>query len=77
MRKTEGSSKAQHLRVFYGPTEAEAELAVLLCSKGSSPQECADIRDVALSTIRSPIKSIHTKTGVTRSSQLSQLVLHL
>lgn len=69
--------KTQRLRAFFSLTAAEADLAILLCCKGSSPQECAEMRSVSLSTIRSQIKSIHAKTGVNRFAQLSQLVLQL
>ena len=35
------------------------------------------MRSVSLSTVRSQIKSIYTKVGVTRAAQLDQLVLRL
>lgn len=70
-------TKAQRLRAFFGLTTAEADLAILLSCDGFSPQECADARGVLIATVRSQIKSIYTKTGVSRTSQLSQLVLRL
>jgi DNA-binding CsgD family transcriptional regulator len=69
------AERAQRLRLFYKLTAAEADLAVLLCCEGLSPQECADRRGVSIGTVRSQLKSIHAKTGVTRSGQLSRLVL--
>lgn len=72
-RKPEGQAK--RLQLFFGLTPSEAELALLMCNDGLSPQECADLRGVALSTVRSQIKSIHTKTGVTRTVQLAALMM--
>ncbi len=69
------SARAQRLRVFYGLSSAEAELAVLLCCDGLSPQECAALRGVSIGTIRSQIKSIYAKTAVARAAQLTSLVL--
>jgi DNA-binding CsgD family transcriptional regulator len=71
------SGRAQRLRLFYRLTAAEADLAVLLCCEGLSPQECADLRHVSIGTIRSQLKSIHAKTGVVRSGQLVRLVLQV
>ena len=58
------SARAQRLRVFYGLSSAEADLAVLLCCDGLSPQECAGLRGVSIGTIRTQIKSIYAKTAV-------------
>ncbi|WP_175857541.1 helix-turn-helix transcriptional regulator [Burkholderia anthina] len=69
------SARAQRLRVFYGLSSAEADLAVLLCCDGSSPQECAELRGVSIGTIRSQIKSIYAKTEVARAAQLTSLVM--
>jgi DNA-binding CsgD family transcriptional regulator len=70
-------TKVQRLRAFFGLTAAEADLAILLSCEGLSPQECADARGVLVATVRSQIKSIYTKTGVSRTAQLSQLVFRL
>ncbi|MGN6082835.1 helix-turn-helix transcriptional regulator [Trinickia sp.] len=70
-------TKAQRLRAFFALSAAEADLAILLSCEGLSPQECAQMRSVSLSTVRSQIKSIYTKVGVTRAAQLDQLVLRL
>ncbi|CAB3760135.1 LuxR family transcriptional regulator [Burkholderia sp. MSh2] len=69
------SARAQRLRVFYGLSSAEAELAVLLCCDGLSPQECAGLRGVSIGTIRTQIKSIYAKTEVARAAQLTSLVM--
>ncbi|RQS12135.1 helix-turn-helix transcriptional regulator [Burkholderia sp. Bp8998] len=70
-------TKVQRLRTFFGLSAAEADLAILLSCEGLSPQECADARGVLITTVRSQIKSIYTKIGVSRTAQLSQLVLQL
>ncbi|MBN3738250.1 MULTISPECIES: helix-turn-helix transcriptional regulator [Burkholderia] len=69
------SARAQRLRVFYGLSSAEADLAVLLCCDGRSPQECAALRGVSIGTVRAQIKSIYTKTDVARAAQLTSLVM--
>ncbi|KVH62706.1 LuxR family transcriptional regulator [Burkholderia sp. MSMB1072] len=69
------AARAQRLRVFYGLSSAEAELAVLLCCDGRSPQECAALRGVSIGTVRAQIKSIYTKTDVARAAQLTSLVM--
>ncbi|WP_321788216.1 helix-turn-helix transcriptional regulator [Burkholderia pyrrocinia] len=75
MRMGTVSARADRLRLFYGLTASEADVAVLTCCDGLSPGECADLRGVSLATVRSQIKSIHTKTGVSRSAELVGLVL--
>ncbi|MGN6580582.1 MAG: helix-turn-helix transcriptional regulator [Bordetella sp.] len=72
-RKPEGQAK--RLQCLFGLTPSEAELTLLICNDGLSPQECADLRGVALSTVRSQIKAIYTKTGATRTAQLAALVM--
>lgn len=69
------AARAQRLRVFYGLSSAEADLAVLLCCDGHSPQECAALRGVSIGTIRTQIKAIYAKTDVTRAAQLTSLVM--
>ena len=56
------SARAQQLRVFYGLSSAEADLAVLLCCDGLSPQECAGLRGVSIGTIRTE-SSRSTRNG--------------
>ncbi|AWV04502.1 helix-turn-helix transcriptional regulator [Burkholderia sp. JP2-270] len=69
------AARAQRLRVFYGLSSAEADLAVLLCCDGLSPQECAALRGVSIGTVRAQIKSIYAKTDVARAAQLASLVM--
>ncbi|VWB47341.1 LuxR family transcriptional regulator [Burkholderia arboris] len=69
------AARAQRLRVFYGLSSAEADLAVLLCCDGRSPQECAALRGVSIGTVRAQIKSIYAKTDVARAAQLTSLVM--
>ncbi|WP_455776479.1 helix-turn-helix transcriptional regulator, partial [Burkholderia stabilis] len=63
------------LRVFYGLSLAEADLAVLLCCDGLSPQACAELRGVSIGTVRTQIKAIYAKTEVARAAQLAALVM--
>lgn len=72
-----GQAKADRLRILFGLSVAESELAVALCCDGQTPKACADRRGVSLSTGRSQIKAIHAKTGVSRASQLMSMVLSL
>lgn len=74
-RKLEGQVK--RLQLFFGLTPSEAELALMMCGDGLSPRECADLRGVALSTVRSQIKTIYAKTGVIRMAQLTALVMRI
>lgn len=69
--------RAQRLRALYGLSVAEAELAVALACEGLSPQDCADARRVAVSTVRSQIKSIQAKLGVARLPLVIRMVLAL
>jgi len=71
------SERQQHLCVIYGLTAAEAAVCTLLCDDGHSPQVCAEVRQVSIETIRSQIKSIHIKTGVTRLPELVRLLTSL
>lgn len=60
---------AWRLTRMFGMTEAEADLAVRLLD-GLSPEEAADARDVRVSTVRSQIKSLLTKTETDRIGAL-------
>lgn len=55
-------------------TEAEAELAVALCS-GKTLDEAAEARGTTIHTIRSQLKSIFAKTGTKRQADLVSLLL--
>ncbi|MES2363066.1 MAG: helix-turn-helix transcriptional regulator [Pseudomonadota bacterium] len=71
------TERQRHLCVIYGLTAAEAAICIQLCDEGLSPQACADVRQVLIGTIRSQIKSIYFKTGVTRLPELVRLVASL
>lgn len=71
------SERRQHLCVIFGLTSAEAAVCTLLCDDGHSPQSCAEVRKVSIETIRSQIKSIYVKTGVTRFPELVRLLISL
>ncbi|MFK0375952.1 helix-turn-helix transcriptional regulator [Pandoraea sp. NPDC090278] len=70
-------ARQERLRVYFQLTPAESELAVLLCCDGMTPEECAAARDVSINTVRSQIKTIQQKVGVTRTSQLTRLVAQI
>jgi|GEM_PF-5775538 len=57
------------LQRAFGLTPSEASIAVSLC-KGRSPEEIALDRGVSLHTIRSQIKTIHTRLDVRSQTEL-------
>lgn len=71
-RADNGPSLAQRL----GLTEAEGEVARLLAS-GMTPAEIADARHASANTVRNQIKSILSKTGCRRQSEVVALVLRM
>jgi DNA-binding CsgD family transcriptional regulator len=64
------------LQQAFGLTLAEAQTASLVGS-GLSPQGIADQRGLTVGTIRSELKSIFTKVGISRQSELASAVAHL
>jgi DNA-binding CsgD family transcriptional regulator len=64
----------QMLRNSYGLTPAECRIALLL-SDGKSPRQICETVGVTENTVRSQIKSIFSKTGVRRQSELIRLLL--
>lgn len=72
---TMSRARITRLQVFYGLTTSEAQVAISICCDGLSPSECAQERGVSVGTVRSQLKSIHAKTGVSRSADLVRLVL--
>ncbi|WP_211463210.1 helix-turn-helix transcriptional regulator [Collimonas silvisoli] len=62
------------VRRLFGLSEAEAELAVALCS-GKTLDDVAKERGTSMNTIKSQIKSIFLKTGTKRQSELVSLLL--
>jgi DNA-binding CsgD family transcriptional regulator len=61
------------LATLYGLTAAEAELVTLLC-QGETLDEAARIRGVSAHTARSQLKSVFSKTGVSRQADLVRLL---
>lgn len=68
------AERQSSLRIVFGLTQAESEVCTSICVEGLTPQACAESRGVSIGTIRSQIKSIHLKTGVTRLAELVRLV---
>jgi DNA-binding CsgD family transcriptional regulator len=74
--ETPASHSAAILASFYGFTRAESEIANSLLA-GLSIDEIATLRRVSLGTVRQQVKSILTKTGVSRQSDLIRLLMTL
>ena len=68
------SLTAERVRKLFGLTQAEASLAVALCS-GMTLDEFAEERGVSPSTARTQLKSAFAKTGTKRQSELVSLLL--
>jgi DNA-binding CsgD family transcriptional regulator len=64
------------LRTKFGLTTAEAEIAAAL-SNGSSLNECASRRGVAIPTVRNQLQSIFAKTSTSRQAELVALLSRL
>jgi DNA-binding CsgD family transcriptional regulator len=64
-----------YLRATCGLTPAECRVALLL-SDGHAPRVIAEMIGVTENTVRSQIKSIFSKTGVRRQSELIRFFLH-
>lgn len=64
----------QRVSVGYGLTPAEARLAVLLAG-GASLQEAAEQLQISIHTVRCQVKSVFSKTGARRQSELVTLLL--
>lgn len=71
-RKSQASNEL--LRQLFGFTPAEANLALLLAN-GLTLDEAADELSIRKNTIRAHLRSIFTKTGVTRQTTLVRLLL--
>ena len=63
------------LRAMFRLSPAECRVALLL-SDGRAPKEIANVVSVTENTVRSQIKSILSKTGVQKQTQLIRLLLH-
>jgi DNA-binding CsgD family transcriptional regulator len=64
------------LQKVFDLTPAESKISIALAS-GSSPQEIAVNNKVSIGTVRNQIKSIYSKIGVKRQSELVRVVLNL
>lgn len=64
----------ERLAAMHGLTRAEAKLASLVAD-GVDPEQAAETLLVSLGTVRSQLKSIFAKTGVTRQAELVALLL--
>jgi DNA-binding CsgD family transcriptional regulator len=62
------------VRMLYGLTEAEARLAAGL-ARGKSVEEVCSFYQISYHTGRSQLKSIFSKTGVSRQNELVNLIL--
>jgi len=62
------------LRTLFGLTPAECRVALLL-GDGRAPKEIAAMIGVSVETVRSQMKSIFSKAGVKRQSELVRLLL--
>lgn len=65
------------LQGLFSMTAAEARVCVALACEGLSPQSCADVFGVSITTIRSQIRSIYSKTGVKRQMELVRMLTML
>jgi DNA-binding CsgD family transcriptional regulator len=74
--RAQDSSRAARLRALYGLSPTEASLALLLAD-GVSPREIADLRHVAVGTVRVQIKSLAAKLGCHRQSDIVRCVARL
>lgn len=72
-RKSDASSAV--IRRLFDFTKAEAELALLLAS-GKTLDEAADELGIRKNTVRAQLRSIFSKTGVTRQTSLVHVLLN-
>ena len=71
--RMQGQSPQTLLKMAYGLTSAEADLALALRG-GASLKEHAGLRRVSLHTVRNQLKSIFDKTGIHRQAELVALL---
>lgn len=67
------SPRREALQKIFAFTPAEAGLAAEI-AEGRSPDEIAEIRGVAVGTVRKQLASVFTKTGTGRQSELVALL---
>jgi DNA-binding CsgD family transcriptional regulator len=63
----------QLMRQLFDLTPAESKVALALC-QGDTPTQIAERLGVAISTVRSHLKIIFSKTGATRQADLVRLL---
>lgn len=68
------SASQQTLGELFGLTPAEANLAILL-ARGLSLAEVSEAQNISPHTARAQLKSIFSKTGVSRQAELVRLIL--
>lgn len=68
------SASQQGLRKLFGLTPAEANLALLL-ARGLNLAEVSETQNISQHTARAQLKSIFSKTGVSRQAELVRLIL--
>lgn len=66
--------RAELVQRLFGLSEAEAQLAVAICS-GLTPEAASVERGTSLNTVRSQLKSIFAKTGTSRQADLVSVLL--
>lgn len=71
----EGGADADTLQRLFGFTQAEARLALMLAD-GYSLDEAAAAMGVSRNTLRTHLRSVFSKTGVTRQTLLVRLILN-
>jgi DNA-binding CsgD family transcriptional regulator len=72
----EDSTLCDRLRSLYGLTPAEADIAVAV-SRGLLPADIAQSRGVQPNTLKTQLRSLAAKMGVTRLSAIASLVTRL
>lgn len=68
--------KRDELCQLFNLSPSEAELVRLL-AQGLTPAMCAERRNVSLPTVRTQLKNVYAKAGVSSQAQLMSLVLAL
>lgn len=67
---------AGRIRALYGLTRAEADIVMALCD-GRTPEQLSQERGVALSTVRTQLKTVYQKMDCSRQSELVARVARL
>ena len=65
--------KPSALQKMFGLTGAEADLAIRI-ARGETPADIAKLQDVSISTVRSQLASLFTKTNTKRQAELVSLL---